>query len=225
MSDGLGCAADDYSEKYLRDNYFGYRIWMYRPYIRAIARRARIPKRGRVLDAGCGQGFFSSLFGRLGFQTLGVDTSAEGIQSAIANFGSALVSFQVGDILSMNAPRIYDCVFCRSCSLYNTENIENSRETTDALLGMVKPGGVLVFDYYTKLSPRKASSSWIYHSLAVVRRHFNRYPRSRVYFTLRIDTLFFGRLSFTLPLYWLSRVISTTTGIGGDIVALVWKTE
>src|SRR5204863_5768373 len=100
---------------------------------------------------------------------------------------------------------------------------ERSTEVTDGLLKYIRPGGVLIFDYYSRLSPRKTSASWRYHSLRAARSHFSQYPNSDVFFSLRADSLVFGRLSFTRPISAMSAVVSRYCGIGGELVALVRK--
>ncbi len=147
MSNNLNNIANDYNEKYRRDVYFRYKTWLYKPYIRAIVRKAKLRPGDRVLDAGCGQGFFSSLFDAMGFTTLGIDISSEGIRSAIANYSSTNTTFRVGDLRSLDLRNEFDCVFARSCSVYNTEEFEISPEITAILLRLVKIGGVLIFDY------------------------------------------------------------------------------
>jgi hypothetical protein len=50
-----------YERNYQRPNFFGHRSWLYRPYIKALANKAGLKDKDRVLDLGCGQGFFTSL--------------------------------------------------------------------------------------------------------------------------------------------------------------------
>ena len=117
----------------------------------------------------------------------------------------------------------FDCVYTRSCSLYNSETFGDDQHITDALLRYVKPGGVLVFDYYSKLSTRKRSSTWLYHSARHVEEHFSRYPHAEVHFSLRVDTILLGSLAFSKLIGFLNQFVSRKTGIGGEIVAFVRK--
>ena len=220
--DKLEELAAGYDRRYVQANYFQYRTWVYRPFIKAIIKRVRLAKGSRLLDAGCGQGFFTSLFAECGMKALGVDVSPEGVRQARKNYGAMPnAEFTVGDVCRLAYKNEFDCVYSRSCSLYNRDNFAEDRSVSDALLKYVKPGGVLIFDYYTNLCPRKKSAAWIYHSVAAARKHFSRYPGGKVYFSLRVDTLLLGSRSFSLSAF--NIVAGRFTGIGGDLVAIVPK--
>jgi SAM-dependent methyltransferase len=170
---------------------------------------------------GCGQGFFTSLFANEGMESLGADLSAEGVAQARNVYGKTGAKFEVGDALRLPYAATFDCVYSRSCSLYNRPDFAEQRAVTDTLLGYVRPGGVLIFDYYTNLCARKQGGSWRYHSMNEARRHFSQYPGSRVYFSLRFDTLLLG--SFAFGLSGLSALGSRISGAGGELVVLVRK--
>lgn len=212
--------AATYDRFYRQPNYFKYRDWLYRPFVRALVRAAGLRPGLRLLDVGCGQGFFTSLFAEAGLDALGVDLSAQGIaQAKSAPSGGA--RFEVGDALHLPYQSDFDCVFTRSCSLYNHPDFASRRDVTDALLRYVRPGGLLIFDYYTNLCPRKPRDAWRYHSLPDARRHFAPYTGARVCFSLRLDTLLLGRYAFGFgPL---NALVSRLAGLGGELVAFVPK--
>lgn len=212
--------AASYNRNYVQANYFKYKTWLYRPFIKALVKKAGLKKNQRLLDAGCGQGFFTSLFAGCGLKALGVDISAEGVNQAKKNHGDGL-EFEVGDVCNLPYENVFDCVYSRSCSLYNRNNFAEERGVSDALLKYVKPGGVLIFDYYTNLGAREKSESWIYHSAGSAKKHFSHYPGANVYFSLRVDALLLGGFSFSLSN--LNIFASRVTGIGGDLIAIVPK--
>jgi len=214
---------DAYDRYYLRPDYFGYRDWLYRPYIKALAKRAGLKPGFKVLDAGCGQGFFTGVFADLGLVAIGVDVSAEGIRAAHRQYASTGARYIVGDVRNMGLRSEFDCVFTRSCSLYNRDALDELTEVSDELLSYVKDGGVFIFDYYTRLGSRRKSASWIYHSVRAVRRHFSHYPKSEVFFSVRADSLILGSLTFSRPVSLMSAVVSRWCGIGGELVAIVRK--
>ncbi len=206
--------ADAYDSMYRKENYFGYRRWLYGPLLAALATKAGLKRGSTVLDAGCGQGFFAGLLSELGFTVTGVDVSAAGIEAANTRFGNKTTSFRTGDIMSLPYNSTFDCVYCRSCSLYNDDDLQRSNYVSDVLLSYVKPGGVLIFAYYTKLSPRKTSSSWRYHQLAPIRQHFARYPHAEVYSSLRFEAILFRGRTCTSALTRLNPLVSRLTGVG-----------
>jgi len=209
-----------YNTNYSTPNYFGDKRWLYKPFVRALVSEAGLAPGASVLDAGCGQGFFSALIAEEGMDVLGVDLSEVGIEAARRAYGK-LARFEVGDILQLPADRKFDCVFTRSCSLYNTMGFAEDTSVTDYLLRHVAQGGVLVFDYYTRLSARQISSTWRYHTLADAGSHFSRYDNARIRFSVRLETRLLGRHSFLPAMSSLSALLSRTTGIGGELVAFV----
>src|SRR6266480_534770 len=214
-----------YDEKYSSRNYFGYRVWLYRPFVKALVARIGLRPGARLLDAGCGQGFFTRLFAERGFNAVGVDVSAAGVSSARELYSSSGAKFEVGDILELDWRNEFDCVFTRSCSLYNSHEFETRHDVTDRLLSYLRPNGILIFDYYSKLgvSAPAQSQQWIYHSLENVQNHFLRYPGAEVYFSLRIETTLLGRLAFSRQVSRACAWLSYRTGVGGELIAFVRK--
>jgi 2-polyprenyl-3-methyl-5-hydroxy-6-metoxy-1,4-benzoquinol methylase len=217
----VGAGIASYDDKYRRSHYFRYRQWLYRPFIKALIKKANLRAGCDVLDVGCGQGFFSSLFADFGLKAVGVDISPEGIRSAERDYSFSGAKFEVGDVLSLECEGAYDCVFARGLSVYNSNDFEGTRDITDVLLAYLKPGGVMIFDYYTNLCRRRKSQSWIYHSLADAKKHFSLYPGATVYFSLRIETLLFGSWALSFPFTLLAAFISRSGGIGGELIAFV----
>jgi len=215
--------AEAYDANYRRDNYFEYENWMYRPFIRALIKKAGLKRGDRVLDAGCGQGFFSKLLCDIGLDIVGVDLSVEGIKTAKRNCTNPKAEFRAADIMSLPYASTFDCVYNRSCSLYNKRNLQECDEVTETLFRYVKPGGVLIFDYYTKLSPREESRSWTYHQLGAVREHFARFPQAKVYFSLRVETFLLGASALTGPMTLFNSSVSRMSGIGGEVIAIIRK--
>lgn len=213
--------ADAYDKKYRRGHYFTYREWLYRPFVKALVKKANLRAGCSVLDVGCGQGFFSRLFADLGLRPVGIDISTEAIRSAERDYCSSGARFEVGDVLSLKYQGAYDCVFARGLSLYNSPEFDQTHDVTDVLLACLKAGGVMIFDYHTKLCPRRKSESWIYHSFSDAKKHFSSYPGAKVYFSLRIETLLFGSYAFRFPFSRLAALISRSIGIGGELIAFV----
>jgi SAM-dependent methyltransferase len=213
--------APTYNEKYRGACYFKYRNWLYRPFAEALIRKAKLRQGSSILDVGCGQGFFTSLFADLGLKSVGVDISEEGIRFAEREYGKSGAIFAVGNVLSLGCEGHYDCVFVRGLSLYNSTEFKRTRSTTDILLTYLKPGGVLVFNYHTKLSPKRKSETWVYHSLSDVAEHFSAYPGARIYFSLRVETLVLGTWAFCFPFTFSTALISRTTGVGGELIVFV----
>src|SRR5579863_3063729 len=210
-----------HDDSYRRGHPFTYRTWLYRPFIKAVVQRARLKAGSTVLDVGCGQGFFTRQFADLGLKPLGIDMNADQIHAAKQDHGMSAARFELAEALSLNCEDKYDCVFVRGFSLYNERDLERTHTVTRALLRLLKPGGIMIFAYGTNLCPRKKTSSWTYHSLSDAKKYFSSYTGARVYFSLRLETLLFGKWAFVAPLTSLCALISRTTGLGGELIAFV----
>lgn len=215
--------ASSYDEKYRQSHYFSYRKWLYKPFVQALVKKADLPDGASVLDIGCGQGFFSSLFAECGCHVLGVDLSAEGIRSAERNYGYSGAAFKTGNALALDEFGEFDCVFARGLSLYNVNDFAESTTVSDRLLANVRPGGMLIFAYHTNLCRSKTSETWRYHTLDDVVRHFSGFPDAQIYFTLRIETIGFRQWAFSKPITALNSIVSERTGVAGELVAFVRK--
>src|SRR5581483_10439380 len=155
--------------------------WLYRPFVRAIIRKAKLRTGCTVLDVGCGQGFFTGLFTSFGFKAVGVDLSQEGLRCAREDYGSSGALFEFGEAVALPHLGEFDCVFVRGLSLYNRPTLEFTHDVTAALLGYLKPGGMMIFAYGTNLCSRKKKDSWEHHSLSHAKQYFSQYPGAHVY--------------------------------------------
>lgn len=214
-----------YDSKYSDSNFFLYRKWLYRSYVKALAKRAGLERGSMVLDAGCGQGFFTALLGDLGFAATGVDLSSVGIESARREYERENVRFFVGDVLDLPYRDQFDAVFIRSCSLYNVDDLYGCRDVTSRLLEYVRPGGVLVFDYYSRLAKSDARQEWRYHNLNDLKRHFEDFNGTKHFFSLRFDSILLGVWSFSGIVSRINEMVSRYSGVGGELVAIVQKEE
>ena len=212
-----------YDKFYSTPNHFGDRVWLFRPFVRALLAHIGVRYGSLVLDAGCGQGLFSALFAEAGMNVLGVDMSEVGILSARRQFGQSGARYEVGDVLKLQELNAFDLVFTRSLSLYNVDDFASTTTVTDRLLSYVRPGGTFVFDYFTRFrtASQRQSSAWRYHTLAQARSHFSAFPSARLRFSTRLETPLLGRASFTKPVTTVAAGLSRITGLGGELVAIV----
>src|SRR5438270_796113 len=98
---------------YSTPNYFQYRPWLYTAFINALVDRAGAKAGHYLLDAGCGQGFFSYLFAQRGINVVGMDASETGIATAKQTYRSPRLTFKVGDIRHLGCSNQFDYVFAR----------------------------------------------------------------------------------------------------------------
>jgi SAM-dependent methyltransferase len=154
MTDTQGAAApaSDYDQHYATGG-FGYEerrehwlAWARRHYVDAFD----LPP-GRLLDVGCGDGFWTSIFSELGFEATGVDLSAGGIEAARSRYPG--IPFLVADADEALPFELgsFDVVFCRAISHFGEPDLEAPRVTAliPRLMALLTPGGVLLASYHT----------------------------------------------------------------------------
>lgn len=209
-----------YDAKYVEDNYFRYREWLYRPYISSLIAFSGLERGSTVLDVGCGQGFFSYLFHRNGMRVHGIDISESGIRLAQRLYGVPGITFEVADIATAAFPAQFNCIFVRSCSLYNTPEFAASDGATAMLVRHLKNQGTFIFSYNSNFSSR-SSPSWRYHSLEDVRKHFRSYPSLGIFFCSRMDTLLLRKYAFNPLVTRINMLFSKVFGAGGELVCVL----
>ena len=221
MTDGQRLASRRfYDDVYRKDNYFAHKQRLYRPFVRSLIAAAGLKRGSDVLDAGCGQGFFSHLLAAEGMTVYGTDMSVVGLQRAKELCdGRTATRFFASDLNCPASTHRFDCVFIRSCSLFNTDRLDQCVTPVSRLLAMVKPNGLFIFVYNTNLSA--ASGQWRQHRLEDIRSLLDQSCRGvHLYFVNKVDTLLFGRWAFNKPLTSVNAFVAGRTGYGGEAVAV-----
>ncbi|MBF8289626.1 MAG: class SAM-dependent methyltransferase [Chloroflexi bacterium] len=144
--------ASDYDQHYASGG-FGYEgrrdhwlAWARRHYVEAFDLSP-----GRLLDVGCGDGFWTSIFAELGFHATGVDLSAGGIEAARSRYpGTEFVVADADEPLPFEAGS-FDVIFCRAISHFGESDLEAPRVTSlvPRLMTLLAPAGVLLASYHT----------------------------------------------------------------------------
>ncbi len=117
------------------------------------------PKRDqRILDLACGQGFFTAHFAASGAEIVGVDISAELIQTAKKKIRVPNVVFEVSSANKLGF--LKDASFDTVVSVLATQNIKELDETFAECQRVLKPGGriILVLNHPTFRVPQ--ASDW-----------------------------------------------------------------
>lgn len=112
-------------------------------WVREFKRYLPVEENLRVLDIGCGTGFFSGLLARMGYQVTGIDLTAEMIAQARA-FAEAEgfdATFAVGDAeaLAFDA-ETFDVVIARNV----TWTLPHVEQAYAEWLRVLRPGGLLL---------------------------------------------------------------------------------
>jgi SAM-dependent methyltransferase len=130
----------------------------------ALCRKARVPAGARVLDLGCGTGFYTSIFHRMGYDVVGIDISEAGIRKATDLHPG--VSFAVDDATDLHfPPASFDMIFSLGVSVMNTRDHSDLHTYVRHLMTFLKPGGRLLYLGGSDLSgAHSKTSNWIFHT-------------------------------------------------------------
>ena len=116
------------------------------------------PEHGTVLDVGCGLGDCTACFHRLGFSAQGVDLSGVAIEKARQRHPE--VDFVVADAAEEFTGQEFDVVWAKGLSLFNTDDAAAFQGHFQRLLGLCRPGGLLVVLSSSDFSGSMPAEHW-----------------------------------------------------------------
>jgi len=114
----------------------------------------KLPKSANILEMGCSKGYLTGYFISIGRKVLGVDISKTAITLAKERFGNYFCTSESPAIIA-GAP--YDVVY----HVGTIGCVEAPHEFTMELLGLLKPGGVLLFNAPNREYIDKTESLWL----------------------------------------------------------------
>ncbi len=113
----------------------------------------------RILDVGCGTGFYTHCMNACGCHADGIDYSEVAIYQASLNWGKDC-QFYIADAQDLTAfAGQYDVIFARGLSLYNTRDPAAAIRLTNHYLSLVRPGGFVLVILASDLSGK--DTGWV----------------------------------------------------------------
>jgi len=109
----------------------------------------QLPEKGRILDLGCGPGFYTTLLEERGFKVTGIDINAYSITYAIeeAEKRDVVIDYQCLDYLKEDIGSGYDAVMMIYCD-FGALIPSEQRTLLEKIKKALKPGGVFIFDVF-----------------------------------------------------------------------------
>jgi SAM-dependent methyltransferase len=122
------------------------------------------PYSGRILDVGCGTGFYCNIFHEMGFHPVGIDFSSTAIEKAREKY--PLLEFHVADALNLPfEPGSFNFILSYGCSVVSTHDLSKIHTYLRGLIALLKSGGWLLVIGGSNLTGRRLeSSSWLCHT-------------------------------------------------------------
>ena len=155
----------NYYNKFYEENDFSYyskKISL--KLLTTICNSLNVPKRSKILDIGCGTGFYTDLFKQLGYNSVGIDISQTAIEKAKSKYPDS--NFAVADALNLPYDKNYfDVIFMFGCSIVNTDNLNKINGVIQYLLEYITDKGTIVLIGGTDFSGgRSEKSEWYNHT-------------------------------------------------------------
>jgi SAM-dependent methyltransferase len=132
--------------------------------LKTICNDMSLANGAKVLDIGCGTGFYTDLFRQIGYNSVGIDISQTAIEKARSKYPDS--NFGVADALNLPYDKEYfDVIFMFGCSVVNTDNLNKIDEVIKYLLEYVTDTGIIVLIGGTDFSGKRSEKSeWYNHT-------------------------------------------------------------
>lgn len=129
-----------YDNYYQTENLFG------EPYPELIEFMSNYPKKGKVLDLGCGQGRDTISLARLGYSVTGIDNSKVGIDqmNKIGVIENLNLKGEVGDMYSFNLFDEFDIVLLDSMFHFAKKEKEKEIGLINKIVSNIRKGSLMV---------------------------------------------------------------------------------
>jgi SAM-dependent methyltransferase len=123
-----------------------------RAFVRALLSKHHVRPGSRLIDLGCGNGFYSNAFSECGLRVTAVDLS-----DAIIDYARRTrpepVDWIAGDAFSLPFENEFDYAFCHFFTFFNaSDQLSAFADYGRAMMRYLKPGGTLWFVWHTDLT-------------------------------------------------------------------------
>jgi SAM-dependent methyltransferase len=119
-------------------------------FIKSIILKYSLPRDSRLLDIGCGTGWYSHLFHEQGFDAIAIDLSKTGLQKGLKHYNSDIGFIQC-DAFNLPFKTKFDIIFCFWPFIYVKE-FSHMKYIFRYFLDYLKIGGIFIFMVHSDLS-------------------------------------------------------------------------
>ena len=123
-----------------------------RAFVHSLLRKYRVRSGQRLIDLGCGNGFYANAFSAHGLKVSAVDLSTAVIDYAKRTYGDT-VDWIAGDAFGQPYEGEFDYAFCHFFTFFNAaDRPSDFADYGRAMMRYLKPGGMLWFVWHTDLT-------------------------------------------------------------------------
>lgn len=134
-----------------------------RAFIKTLIAKYKIPRGAKILDLGCGTGWYSHFMIDAGMNVTGLDFSPVGISKAKKLYGEN-ANWVVGDVFNMpfKVGYEFDVIFCCDFSPFTlVDEITEAREIAKNISKYLKKKGIFIFVWNSTLTGKRGDNSVI----------------------------------------------------------------
>lgn len=124
-----------------------YDTWFWN--LQTVFSRFMVPKKGKILDLGCGTGKMARRLSRAGYEVTAVDRSAQMLEIA-ANASADPILYVMQDMVSLEVPEKMDAAISICDCLNYILDVKDLREVFKRVRNSLKDGGIFLFDMNTR---------------------------------------------------------------------------
>lgn len=152
-----------YDNMYAEDGCTAYPPDITRVVLRKLCAMVNLKPGARVLDVGCGTGYYTAFFHAFGYDVTGIDLSETGIRKAQELYPG--IPFEIQDATALPySEGSFDFVFAMGVSVANTRDLQKIHTWLEHLLTVTRAGGTVAFLGGSTLSGEcEGDNEWINH--------------------------------------------------------------
>jgi len=106
--------------------------------------RGLLPRKGKVFDAGCGNGRHSIQLAKRGCEVVGIDLSKEMLKEAKKKSRGLNIKYRLGDIRKL---KFKNNTFDHSVSMLVLNHLKDWKKAVQEIVRVTKPGGTILMAY------------------------------------------------------------------------------
>jgi ubiquinone/menaquinone biosynthesis C-methylase UbiE len=156
--------AEYYDQFYQKSDFSYYSEKITKRFLKTMIKECKLNPGDRILDIGCGTGYYINFFSGMGFDAIGIDISKTAIDKAKEKYPGS--NFKVADAFHLPfEKKSINLVFLYGCSVVNCIDPGDINNYLNYVCDFIKDGGYIIYIGGSNLSGRvDRNSEWFHHN-------------------------------------------------------------